>query len=80
MLRANLAQWLAEEPGLKVHSVTLRLKDKESVARKLARPDRSYSQLWELTDLVGLRVIGVKKGFKKCSTNEGSMAPRAFAQ
>jgi len=56
-LRAELAAWLAQEHGLKIHSVTLRLKSLESLAEKLARPDRSYSELWDITDLVGLRVI-----------------------
>jgi hypothetical protein len=27
------------------------------LARKLARPDRDYVELWDLTDLLGLRVI-----------------------
>lgn len=55
-LRLAIVGWLGAEPGLKVHAVTLRLKDPASLARKLARPDRSYRHLFELTDLVGLRV------------------------
>ena len=56
-LREDLAGWLANETGLKIHSVTLRLKSRASLAQKLARPDRSYADLWDITDLVGLRVI-----------------------
>ncbi|MBC7975572.1 MAG: GTP pyrophosphokinase family protein [Myxococcales bacterium] len=56
-IRALLAQRLAEDAGLKLHSITLRVKTRDSVAAKLARPDRTYGALWELTDLVGLRVI-----------------------
>jgi len=56
-LRADLVAWLRDEPGLKVHSVTARLKTRASLAAKLARPDRSYASLWDVTDLVGLRVI-----------------------
>jgi putative GTP pyrophosphokinase len=56
-LRDALASWLSEVADLKVHSVTVRLKSMESLARKLARPDRSYAELWDITDLVGLRVI-----------------------
>ncbi len=56
-LRLALTAWLANEPGLKIHSVTVRLKSRASLARKLARPDRSYVDLWDITDLVGLRVI-----------------------
>lgn len=53
----RLRELLAAEPSLKVHSVSWRLKSRESLAGKLARPDKSYSDLWMLTDLVGVRVI-----------------------
>jgi putative GTP pyrophosphokinase len=56
-IRAQLASWLAEDVGLKLHSITLRVKHRDSVAAKLVRPDRTYGSVWELTDLVGLRVI-----------------------
>ena len=56
-VRAELAAWLTEQSGLKIHSVTVRFKSLESLAEKLARPDRSYTTLWDVTDLVGLRVI-----------------------
>ncbi len=44
-------------PDFKIHSIQSRLKTRESLARKLARPDKTYSSLWEVTDLIGLRVI-----------------------
>ena len=53
----QLRALLGSDPTLKVHSVAWRLKGRESLARKLARPDRSYTDLWMLTDLVGVRVI-----------------------
>ena len=56
-LREMLARRLAEDAALKLHSITLRIKTRASVAAKLARPDRTYGALWDLTDLVGLRVI-----------------------
>ncbi|MBX3210027.1 MAG: hypothetical protein KF764_33665 [Labilithrix sp.] len=56
-LAAEVAALLASDPTLKVHSVTLRLKSRESLAQKLARPDRSYRDLWTITDLIGIRVI-----------------------
>lgn len=56
-IRRNLAGWLADDQGLKLHSITLRVKRRDSVATKLMRPDRTYGSLWELTDLIGLRVI-----------------------
>lgn len=52
----ELDGWLAGT-GIKVHSITARVKDPESLATKLARPDRSYAELWSVTDLLGLRVI-----------------------
>ena len=55
--RARLEAWLRADDALKLHSVTLRLKSRDSLARKLARPDRTYARLWDVTDLVGLRVI-----------------------
>ncbi len=56
-LQAELTAWLAAAPGLKIHSVELRLKGRASLAHKLARPDRDYAELWDITDLIGLRVI-----------------------
>ena len=52
-----MAALLERTPTLKVHSVSLRLKSRESLAGKLARPDRVYRSLWSITDLVGVRVI-----------------------
>jgi ppGpp synthetase/RelA/SpoT-type nucleotidyltranferase len=56
-LRDDLAATLERDAGLKVHSIRLRIKDTSSLAHKLARPDRTYAELWEVTDLLGLRVI-----------------------
>jgi ppGpp synthetase/RelA/SpoT-type nucleotidyltranferase len=56
-IQARLAGWLGDGSGLKLHSITLRVKTRDSVAAKLARPDRTYGSLWDLTDLIGLRVI-----------------------
>lgn len=39
-----------------VHFVSGRVKSVESLRRKLARPDRTYARLWDVTDLVGLRI------------------------
>ena len=56
-LRAELTELLAREPQLKIHSVTARVKSAASLTGKLSRPDRTYESLWDVTDLVGLRVI-----------------------
>jgi ppGpp synthetase/RelA/SpoT-type nucleotidyltranferase len=56
-LAQELRAILERDPKLKIHSVSWRLKDRESLAKKLARPDRSYADLWMITDLIGIRVI-----------------------
>lgn len=56
-IRESLAAALSSNDGLKVHSVSLRLKERESLAGKLRRPDKSYRSLWDITDLVGIRII-----------------------
>lgn len=53
-LTTDLEGWLAQ---LNVHSVRFRVKTRESLRGKLARPDRHYRSLWDVTDLLGLRVI-----------------------
>lgn len=55
-LEGALAE-LLQKNGLTVQSVTARVKAKESLRQKLARPDRTYHQLYDVTDLVGLRVV-----------------------
>ena len=42
--------------GIKTHSLSSRLKTSASLGQKLSRPDRTYKSLWQVTDLVGLRV------------------------
>ena len=42
---------------LKVQSIGHRLKPEGSLRTKIARPDKTYASLWDLTDVVGLRVI-----------------------
>jgi len=56
-VRARLEARLAQEVDLDLHSVTARVKSRASLAGKLARPDRTYAALWNVTDLFGLRVI-----------------------
>jgi putative GTP pyrophosphokinase len=56
-LQERLEEWLRATPGLKVHSVRMRVKDPASLRVKLARPDKTYGHLFDVTDLVGLRII-----------------------
>jgi ppGpp synthetase/RelA/SpoT-type nucleotidyltranferase len=41
---------------LDVHFVSSRVKSEESLRKKLARPDKTYRRLWDVPDVVGLRV------------------------
>jgi putative GTP pyrophosphokinase len=43
--------------GIGVQFVNGRVKSRPSLLRKLARPDKTYRALWDVTDLVGLRVV-----------------------
>jgi ppGpp synthetase/RelA/SpoT-type nucleotidyltranferase len=54
-LEARLELLLAERKVM-VHFVSSRVKSAQSLARKLARPDKTYRSLWDVTDLVGLRI------------------------
>lgn len=46
-----------QQSGVKVHTVSHRVKTESSVRSKLSRPDKIYSELPEITDLIGLRVV-----------------------
>jgi putative GTP pyrophosphokinase len=48
---------LIEVDGLRVHSVTSRVKDRDSLNEKLGRAGKDYHSVSEVTDLVGIRVI-----------------------
>lgn len=43
--------------SLRAHTVTHRIKERLSMERKLSRPDKQYSALGDVTDLLGVRVI-----------------------
>lgn len=53
---ASELQLALEQAGIKFHSVSSRNKASESLRQKLVRPDKTYESLWDVTDLVGLRV------------------------
>jgi ppGpp synthetase/RelA/SpoT-type nucleotidyltranferase len=54
-LESVLAARLGED-GIQYQFTAFRIKDRVSLARKLARPDKTYRRLWDITDLVGLRI------------------------
>lgn len=55
-LKAFLKE-LLRDPALKIHSVSGRVKTPEGLQQKIARPERTYTDLWDITDLAGFRVI-----------------------
>ena len=55
-LEGNLSTLLRER-GPKIHSLSSRTKSMASLKQKISRPDRSYEDLWDITDLVAFRVV-----------------------
>ena len=43
--------------GVKVHTVSQRVKSEASLRAKISRPDKIYESICQLTDLIGLRVV-----------------------
>ncbi|MBI3558371.1 MAG: GTP pyrophosphokinase family protein [Deltaproteobacteria bacterium] len=54
-LQASLVELLSQN-GIEVHAVSSRVKSRESLRYKLSRPDKTYRAVWDVTDLLGLRV------------------------
>lgn len=52
----SLIEEILAEHGVHVHSITDRVKDRESLAKKLERPDSHYSTLSDVTDVAGIRI------------------------
>jgi ppGpp synthetase/RelA/SpoT-type nucleotidyltranferase len=48
---------LLRVPGLRAPSITGRVKSREDVEQKLLKPGKNYSQLEDITDICGVRVI-----------------------
>jgi putative GTP pyrophosphokinase len=53
---SGLIEEILRENDLHVHSVTYRVKDRESLAKKLTRDESHYSSLESLTDISGIRI------------------------
>jgi len=54
---SELIHDLLDQEGISFHSVSFRCKDKDSLNKKLSKQGARYSQLSDITDLCGLRVI-----------------------
>jgi putative GTP pyrophosphokinase len=48
---------LLDTDEFKIQLIASRVKDPISLRSKIARPDKTYHTLWDVTDLVGIRVI-----------------------
>ncbi|HYX32525.1 MAG TPA: hypothetical protein VE954_05380 [Oligoflexus sp.] len=55
-LKRRLGQ-LLHESGIPVHDISARVKSAASLVQKASRPDRIYSRLEDITDVIGLRVV-----------------------
>jgi ppGpp synthetase/RelA/SpoT-type nucleotidyltranferase len=51
-----LLEVIISEAGVVLHSATSRCKDRESLARKIGRPGKSYRALSDITDIAGIRL------------------------
>jgi putative GTP pyrophosphokinase len=54
---AKTLEDLHSNPAVKIHSISHRIKSKDSFAKKLERPDRIYKKLNDVTDVIGFRII-----------------------
>ena len=52
-----LLEEAVKKEGLYVHSIHNRVKERDSLSRKLNRPEVSYKKLGDMTDIAGVRVI-----------------------
>ncbi|WP_141733578.1 GTP pyrophosphokinase [Oligoflexus tunisiensis] len=48
---------LLDESGIPVHDISARVKSAASLVQKASRPDRIYTGLEDVTDVIGLRVV-----------------------
>ena len=40
-----------------IQTISSRVKSQKSIQHKVARPDRTYADMWDVTDLLGIRII-----------------------
>ncbi|WP_010516946.1 GTP pyrophosphokinase [Croceivirga radicis] len=48
---------LLEQKGIKVHQIETRVKERESLKKKILRKGNKYNSLSDITDIVGIRII-----------------------
>ncbi len=52
-----LCRDLLESSGIRVHKIEYRAKDRASLSKKIAKPEKDYQSLTDVTDLCGIRII-----------------------
>lgn len=55
-LADHLRQLIATQ-SIKIHSIAHRVKSPTSLAGKISQPDRTYQSIYDLTDIVGIRIV-----------------------
>src|SRR5260370_1891854 len=53
----SLIEEMLRIDGIRVHSVTARVKKREKLRQKLQRPNKNYETLAQITDQIGIRII-----------------------
>ncbi|HEU4962533.1 MAG TPA: hypothetical protein VFV52_01545 [Bacilli bacterium] len=53
----SLLQEMLKQKGIRVHSIASRVKEEDSFAGKVSRSEGKYTELQEITDLAGIRII-----------------------
>ena len=48
---------LIDQAGIRFYSFYRRTKSVDSLLQKVSRPDRTYNNLWDMTDLIGIRIV-----------------------
>lgn len=53
----DLIRTLISEEGITIHAIESRVKERDSLIKKIEKKEDKYSSIQELTDIVGLRII-----------------------
>lgn len=56
-LMADKVKAALKQAGVSYQTLTSRVKSEESLRKKLGRPDKTYGALWDVTDLIGVRIV-----------------------
>src|SRR5215213_9284904 len=48
---------MLQDKNIQVHSITSRVKERDSLREKIARTGKNYAELSDITDITGVRII-----------------------